>query len=323
MKAAMDSSATCWNLEAKTTTSSPYSTPTAECREKGTAAFRGLLSSPAPTQRNGRTQLSCAISAEWASGTADETQHAQQTPMMLSAAACNASQASSGSPCGEPGRSSCASRSSTEGGGPDEYVKALQEAGKYALWAPLLRDAFLLEEPSLLLGQICFDVTADDQRGSWLLPEELLSHQSEPADEDGNDRQLFTNTPITEDEQQAIDEVLLQLLGLQKQEDVANATQQWPEALLGVQPVWLEHLVLRYLYSCSFDKQKTFDLLQSTLAFRTQQLPVSCLRLSLKWLALPHPHIVFILGVVFRENHYDSYVLERRYAFLCGQLPAS
>ncbi|CDI81067.1 Sec14'Sec14, related, partial [Eimeria acervulina] len=139
-----------------------------------------------------------------------------------------------GSPCGEPGRSSCASRSSTEGGGPDEYVKALQEAGKYALWAPLLRDTFLLEEPSLLLGQICFDVTADDQRGSWLLPEELLSHQSEPADEDGNDRQLFTNTPITEDEQQAIDEVLLQLLGLQKQEDAANATQQWPEALLGV-----------------------------------------------------------------------------------------
>ncbi|CDJ51844.1 hypothetical protein EBH_0044980 [Eimeria brunetti] len=149
------------------------------------------------------------------------------------------SEASPGTPCDENVPPSITSRSTKEGLS-DAYVEALQDAGRYALWAPLLHEAFFLEEPFLLLGQISFDLTAEDQRGSWLLLEDLLTQHSGPSDEDGDDRQVFANTPITEEEQQAIDKILLQFLELQKQEDAENATRQCRQcldALLGVQPV--------------------------------------------------------------------------------------
>ncbi|CDJ70557.1 hypothetical protein, conserved [Eimeria necatrix] len=154
-----------------------------------------------------------------------------------------------------------------------EYVMALQGAGQFNVWEPVLRKVLPSQEHSLLLGQICFDVTDGDQRGSWLLPEELLAEWIASAGEDHEDRQIFTNTPVSEEEQDAIEQVLLQLLESQE-EDVENTASRDPSTILGVQPVWLEQLVLRYLYSCSFDTQKTFDLLQSTLSFRRQQLPV-------------------------------------------------
>ncbi|CDJ69352.1 hypothetical protein ENH_00067640, partial [Eimeria necatrix] len=132
-----------------------------------------------------------------------------------------------------------------------EYVVALQDAGQFNMWEPVLRKVLPSQEHSLLLGQICFDVTDGDQRGSWLLPEELLAEWIASAGEDHEDRQIFTNTPVSEEEQDAIEQVLLQLLESQE-EDVENTASRDPSTILGVQPVWLEQLVLRYLYSCSF-----------------------------------------------------------------------
>lgn len=199
-----------------------------------------------------------------------------------------------GSACGEPtepasevvGHDAALPAVGPQGGSPGievstEYVMALQDAGQFNMWEPVLRKVLPSREHSLLLGQICFDVTDGDQRGSWLLPEELLAEGIASVGEDHEDRQIFTNTPVSEEEQEAIEQVLLQLLESQKADVEENTASRDPSMILGVQPVWLEQLVLRYLYSCSFDTQKTFDLLQSTLSFRRQQLPVSLCHLLL------------------------------------------
>ncbi|KAL8452132.1 hypothetical protein Emag_002502 [Eimeria magna] len=158
--------------------------------------------------------------------------------------------------------------------GPHYDVKALQEEGKYDGWGPLLRDILPTRGASLLLGQIRFDVTTEDERGSWLLPEELLSHQGESMGDEQEERQVFSNTPVSEEEQRAIDDVVLHLLEMGRQGEPEDSAERARDALVGVQPAWLEQLILRYLHSCSFDRSKTLELLQSTLTFRTQHLPV-------------------------------------------------
>lgn len=193
---------------------------------------------------------------------------------MLSSACCDAWQPSQDTSCHAGGRLSFHSEGTYGTTGLTGGAKLLQDEGRYEAWAPLLSHVLPPKGSSLLLGQICFDVTPEDQRGSWLLPEELVTHQPDPSNEENEGRQVFTNTPVSEEEQQAIDQVLLRLLDMQEQNQSEVAVEGNPGLLRGVQPAWLEQLVLRYLHSCSFDKQKTLELLQSTLAFRTQHLPV-------------------------------------------------
>lgn len=194
---------------------------------------------------------------------------------MLSSACCDAWQPSQGTSCDAAGGSSFLSERRPENAGLADNAKLLQKEGRYEAWAPFLSHVLPSRDSSLLLGQICFDVTPEDDRGSWLLPEELITHEGCAGGEENEGRQVFTNTPVSEEEQQAIDQVLLQLLDMQEQNQSDVTVEGSPGLLRGVQPAWLEQLVLRYLHSCGFDKQKTLELLQSTLAFRTQHLPVS------------------------------------------------
>ena len=232
--------------------------------------------------------------AKLAQGAVYRPQDVQGNMKIVDTAACDEGPYSQGLPSNLADFSSSASEGEAEGGPSTAYAKLLQNAGNYNAWAPLLRAVLPSKDRSPLLGQICFDVTGVYERGSWLLPEELLIQQRTTTPEEEEERQIFTNTPVSEEEQQAIDEVLLQLLERQKEDKTGGTRQSCSSLLRGIEPAWLEQLVLRYLYSCCFDKQKTFDLLQSTLTFRTQQLPVSCPYFCLSRPA-PHPYSALTL----------------------------
>ena len=274
----MDSPAHRWNPQVTASIAAPSAPSVVECGKRDSPVVSTFTPSeqPDPTENDDKA----GVTYSW--GGAGSSQDAISGPggpvedvEMRSPACLDTRQRSPGSPCSSASFSSSASEGKPEDAGSTAHSKLLQEAGKYDAWAPLLRGVLPPEGPSPLWGQICFDVTSEEQRGSWLLPAEALAQQQELAAEEHEDRQLFTNTPVSEEEQQAIDQILLQLLETQQPDDIGNRPEQECNTLLTVQPAWLEQLVLRYLYSCSFDKQKTFELLQSTLSFRMQHLPVS------------------------------------------------
>ncbi|CBZ52463.1 conserved hypothetical protein [Neospora caninum Liverpool] len=157
---------------------------------------------------------------------------------------------------------------------------------------------------------LCGDIAVQNSSalGKWTLPEEALlfdpfvaacgdspqtaanagclSTSSSPAagglrgegrDLLGRERHIFGNSPVNEVEQAAIDRVVAELRkapgrlsaggaawrdGEKRGADGENAT------------VWIEQQILRFLYSSGFDINKTIDLMQSALVFRTQHLPV-------------------------------------------------
>lgn len=273
----MDLPANGWKPQVTQSIAAPSVPSVVECGRRDS-----LVGSPfPPSEQLDPTQCSDTTGITYNWNGAGSPQRAASGPEgvandleMPSSACLDTRQPSPGSPCSSASLSSPGPEGKPEDAGSTGHSKLLQEAGKYNAWEPLLRGVLPPQGPSSLWGQICFDVTTEEQRGFWLLPEEVLAHQGELAAEEHEDRQLFTNTPVSEEEQQAIEQVLLQLLEIQQQDDVLKTGEQESNTLLVVQPVWLEQLVLRYLYSCSFDKQKTVDLLQSTLTFRTQHLPV-------------------------------------------------
>ncbi|KAL8452131.1 hypothetical protein Emag_002501 [Eimeria magna] len=131
--------------------------------------------------------------------------------------------------------------------GPHYDVKALQEEGKYDGWGPLLRDILPTRGASLLLGQIRFDVTTEDERGSWLLPEELLSHQGKSMGDEQEERQVFSNTPVSEEEQRAIDDVVLHLLEIGRQGEAEDSAERARDALVMESEVYSD---LRNMGAC-------------------------------------------------------------------------
>ncbi|PFH34642.1 hypothetical protein BESB_066750 [Besnoitia besnoiti] len=97
------------------------------------------------------------------------------------------------------------------------------------------------------------------------------------------ERFIFSNSPISEFEQAAIDRVLAQLertpgVLYSEREGAARPQRQRGGQGAGDKDeegnVWLEQQILRFLYSTAFDVKKTLDLLQAALVFRTQRLPV-------------------------------------------------
>ncbi|KEP64772.1 UNVERIFIED_CONTAM: hypothetical protein HHA_202410 [Hammondia hammondi] len=86
-----------------------------------------------------------------------------------------------------------------------------------------------------------------------------------------SERLIFGNSPISEVEQAAIDKVVAEL---EKAPGRLRAAKDGEGNQTDGHRVWIEQLILRFLYSSGFDVNKTLDLMQSTLVFRMQHLPV-------------------------------------------------
>ncbi|OEH77224.1 hypothetical protein cyc_05588, partial [Cyclospora cayetanensis] len=198
----MDSPTSCWNLQAATTVTSSSPELTRECEDKGLAVISSSHDlaprTNVPLQEASRF-TSSSRGAPPSKGISDGTETSHPT--------CGGAYQPVSGNMNSGASSPPAAQASHAAGAKREDAKVLHGHGKYDEWAPLLDDVLPSKSPSLLLGQICFDVTTSDQRGSWLLPEELLVPQHCPTAEEQRDRQIFTNIPVTEEEQQAIDQI--------------------------------------------------------------------------------------------------------------------
>lgn len=109
--------------------------------------------------------------------------------------------------------------------------------------------------------------------GKWTLPEEAITLEPDLADErggggeGGRERCIFGNSIITEEEQRAIDEVLVELQRAGKPWGDGGDEEEGETA-------WVEQHVLRFLYSSGFDVRKTTELMGSAVTFRRTRLPV-------------------------------------------------
>ncbi|KYF44135.1 CRAL/TRIO domain protein [Toxoplasma gondii ARI] len=130
---------------------------------------------------------------------------------------------------------------------------------------------------------LLFDPFADGGEGVQAAAEALssVSSLSSPASggiggegrEPGpaSERLIFGNSPISEVEQAAIDKVVAEL---EKAPGRLTASKDGEGNQADGHRMWIEQLILRFLYSSGFDVNKTLDLMQSTLVFRMQHLPV-------------------------------------------------
>lgn len=109
--------------------------------------------------------------------------------------------------------------------------------------------------------------------GKWTLPEEAITLEPDDfadcdQDEGARERLIFGNSIITEEEQRAIDKVLVEL---------QREGKPWDGGDEEGDSAWIEQQVLRFLYSSGFDVRKTTELMRSAVNFRRRRLPVSIL----------------------------------------------